>query len=279
METGSDITPSGNHAMCCNNFLLVTRSATGRPFCVASAISNLTQNPNALPPHTIKLFGARGVDRQVGSLNRDFVMQTLPSMEAALVLLRDVGFISGSGDHPFTELYINGSTRADFINANPTHFLVSFNIVLPGSSPDAHFEAVVCKFGVYWLLTGISSGKVIKLGDMGATANVLFSTNGRAALFDHLRTEYKRGSDENLELDWGSNVVPFIVVPTMRMPTGRSSSIWDTFGDKEEIRESIGSCVTFRNDRRVMSQHPMSAQIINLNDPLDVANHTVVLEM
>ena len=157
--------------------------------------------------------------------------------------------------------YPQGSERATEVARGPLPFIVLL---------------FAC---VYWLLTGISSGKVIKLGDIGATANVLFSTNGRAALFDHLRTEYKRGSDENLELDWGSDVVPFIVVPTMRMPTGRSSSIWDTFGDKEEIRESIGSCVTFRNDRRVMSQHPMSAQIINLNDPLDVANHTVVLEM
>ena len=269
----------GNNELCARNFLLISRSAVGQPRCVALSINNLVQFPNVITNQSVIFLGARGQDRPVPGMHEELASDSLPPLEIAFNILQDAGYITKTdGGKLYKELYIDVHTRSIFIELGPTDFVLAIDIILPGSDPDIHFEAVILKEDVYWLLLGVSNAKVLRLGSLEETANILFTQRGRYALLSLLRREYVRSGDHELQLQWGNTrSLPFLIVPRMSLPAGRSKSVWDTFSSTDEVKQVLQPDMSIKRDRSVTKNARFAVQIIDLDNSTDVETHTVAV--
>ena len=67
-----------------------------------------------------------------------------------------------------------------FIRQQPSRFWLCGQLKKYSAISGVHFEAIMFKAGYYWLLVGIHKSKVVKLVNLTATADLLFSQDGRA---------------------------------------------------------------------------------------------------
>jgi hypothetical protein len=278
MEEEEGYLPNGNHELAAQDFLVISRSAACQARCVTVGACNMIQVPNAITNQSVILLGARGDDRRVPDLHSELASNSLPPLDNAFHILCDTGYtrrVDGGG--LYTGHYLGNLTHSknNFISRGPTHFLLAFEVMLPSTPPDLHFEAIILKKGEYWLLTGVSKAKVLRLGNLQQTGALLFSPGGRDALLDQLRTEYSRGGDRDLMVQWANACTPFLVVPSMNLPGGYSKSIWDTFASPDEVREALLPDMSVRKDRNVTKLQRTAVQVIDLDNPNDVSSHTV----
>ena len=285
------------HPLCVNNFLIISRSRASKALCLMNSTNNVLQQPGLITRQVILAFGYdKDMDDMEGRLTSFHIelsdVDMCPDIADVAMVLDRCGWVKSYADedniiHRLKD-FTSYSSKGEFMRQQPSGFWLCGQLKKFTAISGVHFEAVVFKAGCYWLLIGIHNSKVVKLGNLTATADLLFSRDGRDRIAEVLNKEYNKNAGQGVSImlgaPWDTTIngcfdsqMQLILVPMLTSPSGFGKSMYDSFGSTQEVIAVLERDMTVRKDPVVPTTVKFAVQVIDLNDRKDIEKYTIDL--
>ena len=154
-------------------------------------------------------------------------------------------------------------------------------VVSPGAPEQAHYEPIVKKRGLFYLIPTVKDSKVACLGDTASAGRMLSTDVGRERIRIFLQEQYPAKDIEvRLGGNWGglehADPKPLLIVSRFTVPYGEDRSLFDMFYDPNEVLQWLkGRGIMARLDNKmtkdVQNNGGIAVQVLDLGnqDALD----------
>ena len=274
------------------NLLVITRGTGDDENCLTNGVNTVLQMPNVITSMSCLAQYATS-----NNANQTFVEMTSGSMTAledAMDFLVGVSIVEqvGNGDGADASSYevitrlSNGIPNV--LGELTLGALLSMDIVVsPGADEQAHYEPIVKKRGLFYLIPTVKDSKVACLGDTASAGRMLSTDVGRERIRIFLQQQYPAEEVEvRLGGNWGglehADPKPLLIVSRFTVPYGEDRSLFDMFYDPDEVvRWLKGRSINARLDNKmtkdVQKNGGIAVQVLDLGN--EAAHRRYVVDL
>ena len=270
------------------NLLVIARGTGDDENCLTNALNTVLQWPGV-----ITAMGCIAQYATSNNANQTFVEMTSGSMLAvddAIDFLVGVGIVQQMGNGPDASSYDVLTRESDglrnaFRQVNLGALLAMDIVFPPQAEEQAHYEPIVKKRGLFYLIPTVKDSKVACLGDTASAGMMLSTDVGRERIRTFLQQQYPAEEVEvRLGGNWGglehADPKPLLIVSRFTLPYGEDRSLFDMFYDPDEAVQwlkgrSIMATLDNKMTKAVQKNGGIAVQVLDLGNQ-DALNKYVV---
>jgi len=260
------------------NLLVITRGTGDQENCLTNALNTVLQMPNVIS--TMSCIAQYATSNNA---NQTFVEMTSGAMLAvddAIDFLVGVGIVQQMGNGPDASSYDvltqQSNGLRNVLGGVELGALLATDIVFSPQAEEAHYEPIVKKRGLFYLIPTVKDSMVACLGDTVSAGMMLSTNEGRERIRTFLQQQYPAEEVEvRLGGNWGglehADPKPLLIVSRFTLPYGADRSLFDMFYDPNEVLQWLkGREITARADNKmtkdVQNNGGIAVQVLDLDN-------------